>query len=545
MNCSYCNTPVPESSRFCLACGANLSDPGGAPRATATGPQLTARLTQALEGRYRLESMLGRGGMGAVFLAHDLTLERPVAIKVLPPDVSHDDNLVARFEREARTAAKLDHPNIIPIFAVESAGGLHYFVMKYVNGRSLDDLLSKNDLPIEVCQRVLWEAAMALGHAHTRGVVHRDIKPGNIMLDHDDRVMLADFGISKAMQSATQYTGTGQVIGTPHYMSPEQAKGKQVDGRSDQYSLAVVAYQMLTGGLPFSDESVHTVLYKHIFEDPPGLLQARPETPPALADAVHRALAKDPADRYETMEQFALAACPDRRPSGSRIGAETLRTSVASAPTEITTPEPPPTLPRTQRVGRRRRSRIVMAVIPVLIGIGGAGYWSWSSGMLNRLLGGPTAVGATVADSGAAGSTMPTDEGISLATAAARHSVEASPPIENPPDQRPQRTRSPARKEPPPPSSQAPTPAPRTPARRIVQPAPPRLGSLTVAADPFGTVWVDDVEIGDTPLVNHALQPGQHVIRIAREGCRTVVDTVTVAIGRPARMRKTLVCDQP
>ena len=233
MNCANCNSPVPEDSKFCLECGADLSDPGSGPRTVEKPDELITRLTQTLEGRYRVAKMVGRGGMGAVFLAQDLTLERHVAIKVLPPEVSHDETLVGRFEREARTAAKLDHPNIIPIFAVESSGDLHYFVMKFVDGESLEQVLASGALSMEQSQECLWEAARALGHAHTRKVVHRDVKPGNIMFDHDGRVMIADFGISKAMQSSTQYTPTGQVIGTPFYMRPEPAKGQEFVGRSD------------------------------------------------------------------------------------------------------------------------------------------------------------------------------------------------------------------------------------------------------------------------------------------------------------------------
>ncbi len=209
MNCLHCNTPLPADSRFCNTCGADVSDPGSGPRMSGTGPNLRALLAQVLEDRYEVREMLGRGGMGAVFLATDLPLDRLVAIKVLPPELSHDENFVRRFEREARTAAKLDHPNIVPIFAVESGRELNYFVMKYVTGQSLEDLIDEGPVPIETCQRVLWEAARALGHAHQRGVVHRDLKPANLMIDDDGRTMLTDFGISKAVQSVTQRPSPG------------------------------------------------------------------------------------------------------------------------------------------------------------------------------------------------------------------------------------------------------------------------------------------------------------------------------------------------
>ncbi len=176
--------------------------------------------------------------------------------------------MIHRFQQEAKTAAKLDHPNIIPIYRVESEAGLNYFVMKYVNGSSLEQRLEQGPLPIDLARRILRDAAMALGHAHKRGIVHRDVKPANIMLESDGRVVLTDFGISKALDGGSALTGTGNIIGTPHYMAPEQAKGLEVDGRADQYALAVVGHQILTGKQPFEGSS-HSILYKHVFEPPP------------------------------------------------------------------------------------------------------------------------------------------------------------------------------------------------------------------------------------------------------------------------------------
>src|SRR5256885_4083118 len=261
VECFRCHTPIPGNSRFCLSCGADVSGGDGL-TSTSSVDIVRERLQRIIEGKYRLERLLGKGGMGQVFLAHDLTLEREVAIKVLPPDVAQDDQVVRRFQQEAKTAAKLDHPNIIPIYRVESEGGLNYFVMKYIQGTSLEDLLEKKEpLPVADIQRILWEAACALGHAHQRGVVHRDVKPANIMFDHHGRVMLTDFGISKALQAATGFTATGMIIGTPHYMAPEQGKGAPVDGRADQDSLGVVGYRMITAELPFGGDSVHTIIY--------------------------------------------------------------------------------------------------------------------------------------------------------------------------------------------------------------------------------------------------------------------------------------------
>jgi serine/threonine-protein kinase len=286
----------------------------------ANGPdieELGERLARTLEGRYEITRLLGRGGMAVVFLAQDLVLERQVAIKVLPPDMTRDLQLVARFQQEAKTAAKLDHPNIIPIYRVESEGGLVYIVMKYVSGHSLEDLLAKGPLPIPRVRHVLREAALALGHAHRRRIVHRDVKPANIMVDDEGRVILTDFGISKAVQDTGQLTGTGTIIGTPHYMAPEQAKGQEVDGRADQYALAIVGHRVLTGTLPF-DGPPHSILYQQVFEQPPAVLDRRPDTPHDLRVALERALAKDSRARFKTMEEFASAV------SGERSGPTTV-----------------------------------------------------------------------------------------------------------------------------------------------------------------------------------------------------------------------------
>jgi serine/threonine protein kinase len=301
-DCPRCHTPLPVDGLYCSQCPPDFNH------------ELRERLARALAGRYDIIRLLGRGGMAAVFLAQDLVLERQVAIKVLPPDMTRDGQLIVRFQQEAKTAARLDHPNIIPIHRVENEAGLVYIVMKYVSGQSLEELLLQGALPIPQVRHILHEAALALGHAHRRHIVHRDVKPANIMLDEDGRVVLTDFGISKAVQGATQLTGTGTIIGTPQYMAPEQAKGREVDGRTDQYALAIVGYRALTGKLPFEGDA-HSVLYQQVFEPPPSILDRRPDTPPDLRVALDRALAKDSKARFRTMEEFAASVGGDRVPS--------------------------------------------------------------------------------------------------------------------------------------------------------------------------------------------------------------------------------------
>jgi serine/threonine protein kinase len=309
-DCPRCHTPLPVDGLYCSQCPPDYSY------------ELGQRLARALEGRYEIIRLLGRGGMAAVFLAEDLVLERQVAIKVLPPDMTRDGELIVRFQREAKTAAKLDHPNIIPIHRVESEAGLVYIVMKYVSGQSLEELLDQGPLSIPLTRHILREAALALGHAHRRHIVHRDVKPANIMLDEDGRVVLTDFGISKAVQGTTHLTGTGTVIGTPQYMAPEQAKGREVDGRADQYALAMVGYRALTGELPFEGDP-QSILYQQVHEPPPSVLERRPDTPLDLRVALERALAKDSKWRFPSMEEFAASVSGERAAS-ARSGTTTL-----------------------------------------------------------------------------------------------------------------------------------------------------------------------------------------------------------------------------
>jgi serine/threonine protein kinase len=470
--------------------------------------------------------------MGAVFLAVDRKLERQVAIKVLPPDLAHDEQFVQRFEHEARTAAKLDHPGIVPIYAVEAEDDLHYFVMKYVQGRPLDGVLRSGPLPVDLSQQILWESACALGHAHHRGVVHRDIKPANIMLDEAGHALLTDFGISKALESKSHFTATGQVIGTPHYMSPEQARGEEVGGASDQYSLAVVGYRMLTGRLPFEDDSVHTVIYKHVFEMPPPLRSFREEVPPFLAEAIHRAVMKDPFDRHANMEAFATAVWPENpvTPTG-RNGHEavTRRRSLSSIsePTAISEPtgiDQPTT-------GRRRR--VVPVLLPMLL-TGALAAAAWFTPQGRDLLGRAGIGLRTAGAESGPNSTTPGDESGALLGAALvdSGSVEDSTTANPPPE-----TETPATRQDPPPTPQ---PVRQDPRPRQVQPAPPRVGYLTLDATPSGLVLVDGRELRDTPLYRLELTVGRHVIEIQREGYRTFREELTISSGNETRKRVTL-----
>jgi hypothetical protein len=219
-----------------------------------------------------------------------------------------DEGLIERFKREARMVAKLHHPNIIPVYRVHHSHNLAFYTMHFVPGRSLNELMGPNRVPsLQEVESIMLEAAAGLGYAHKRGVIHRDVKPANILIDAEGHVHLTDFGIAKALVGNTQLTETGALIGTPQYMAPEQCEGRMVDGRADQYSLAAVGYQLLTGNPPFQSDSMKELLYHHLFSPPRPLNAVRPDTPLSLRDAIHKALSKDPTERFDSMEDFRVA----------------------------------------------------------------------------------------------------------------------------------------------------------------------------------------------------------------------------------------------
>ncbi len=286
-----------------------------APRPDGT-PEFLA-LQQAVRGRYSLDHELGRGGMGVVFLARDVALDRAVAIKLLPPDLAARDDLRAAFLREARTAARLSHPHIVPIHAVEEHGDLVFFVMAFVDGETLGSRVRRRGpLPPAEAMRITQEVAWALAHAHAHGVVHRDVKPDNILLERGTgRALVTDFGIARVAQSFDP--GGGVPAGTPQYMSPEQARGDDVDGRSDLYSLGVTAYFASTGRLPFEASNAHALLLKHAEAPAPPVRAAAPRLPRLFADAVDRLLAKTPDERFASADALAAAIGSARGALGS------------------------------------------------------------------------------------------------------------------------------------------------------------------------------------------------------------------------------------
>ncbi|MBI2536244.1 MAG: protein kinase [Gemmatimonadetes bacterium] len=383
MFCTRCGTSVSQESKFCPSCGLDLSTV--TPLATGQAPVEQSEediVRDALKDEYEIVKELGRGGMAIVFRAREKQLDREVAVKVLPFSLAFDAEFVERFQREARTAARLEHACIIPIYRVGRSGRVIYFVMKFLRGSSLSEVIAeKGAMPVPELKRMLKETAGALGYAHKNGIVHRDIKPDNIMFDESGHAVVTDFGIAKA-GTGTRLTGTGMAIGTPHYMSPEQARAQKLDGRSDIYSLGVVAYQCLTGSVPFDGEDAFSIGYKHISE---------PVPVPPLKSAEHRQvfevikkmMAKAPEDRFQTAEEVMTtlegkAAAIAAQPTVAMSAAETtvlpqgaVARRMATQPSTPTTPIPK-TQPRAVPV-KRKRSGALVGTFFMLVLLGGGG----------------------------------------------------------------------------------------------------------------------------------------------------------------------------
>jgi serine/threonine protein kinase len=364
-------TPIPEPS--------SAEDLTNTPRGSRAVDPVMIKLAEATGNEYRVERELGRGGMATVYLAHDLQLDRKVAIKVMGADLfAAGDILVDRFLREARTGARLNHPHIIPVYAIRESKELIYFVMKFIDGKPLDDVIGKyGPLPIALVARVMAQVADALAYAHRNGIVHRDIKPGNIMLDKEGWVVLTDLGIAK-VQEASMLTATGSAIGTPTYMSPEQSSGsKETTGASDQYSLGCVAFEMLTGRPPFQADSMIALIFQHHAEPPPPLHTLRSDVPGDMAAAIMKMLAKAPEDRYASMEEcaqfFRDMSMGDEEEFRMLLRAFATGTGTAEAAGRVNTPRTPmptknPSLatPRPQnRPSRREVAVTTSGMLPV------------------------------------------------------------------------------------------------------------------------------------------------------------------------------------
>jgi len=270
--------------------------------------ELAERLAAALGDGYVVEKSLGAGGFAVVFLVKDLALKRQLAVKVLSPDLTASTTALERFRREAETVAPLSHPNIVPLFFIGQKDDLLYLAMPCISGGSVADRLEREGpLPLPEVIRITGEVASALAHAHRRGVIHRDIKPANVLVDPEShRSLVTDFGIARTAD-ASGLTGTGMIIGTPAYLSPEQVSGEAVDHRVDLYALGVMAYELLTGRVPFDAPTATAMLFKRLAGPPPSVRTVRPDVPPELEAVVMKCLASTPAERYETADEVLTA----------------------------------------------------------------------------------------------------------------------------------------------------------------------------------------------------------------------------------------------
>lgn len=402
--CAHCATPVPDDARYCHACGSLVSDAEGQASASAS---LDRQALLHLENLLRAEAgsefeimrQLGRGGMAVVFLAREHHLARLVAIKVLPPELTFGHG-VERFKREARTAAALDHPNIIPIYRIGAGGVLFWYAMKYVEGHSLDEVLrERGRLPLAEAIPILAQVADALDFAHQRGVVHRDVKPANVLLDPRDRAIVTDFGIAKAL-AADALTASGSAVGTPYYMSPEQWLGRALTGAADQYSVAVMAYRMLSGHVPFEGESAVEVLQKHCTAPVPPLEALAPDLPAHVCAAIYRALDKEPQGRFPSLAALVNAlGRPSARIASARSvdpGAATELVSSRDEPATVAEVARAPAVPPApanlaararaagaRRAARRRRRRALLAMAGLAAIAGGAGWIAAAQGWID------------------------------------------------------------------------------------------------------------------------------------------------------------------
>ncbi|MEO8200604.1 MAG: serine/threonine-protein kinase [Gemmatimonadota bacterium] len=359
----------------------------GAFMTTASMTPLAARpvdlLGEATSGEYEILGELGRGGMAAVFLAREVALDRKVAIKLISPSFLDGKEAIERFKREARTAASLSHPGVIPIYAVRETDRALFFVMKYVHGRTLSSILrSAGPLPVTLVRAILTSVAAALDYAHRHGVVHRDIKPGNIMVDVEGHVMVTDFGIAK-VEDSQGLTMTGKTIGTPAYMSPESCAGHEVTGASDQYALGVVGYELLAGRNPFTADSSVAIMYAHVHEAPQDIGELRPDCPPEMAAAIMRMIDKNPEGRFPTLKDGAVAVQGSAGLDEMAIAslgalAASRGKQDASSPTPVPRRTPITTGPATTRVRKNTALWVLLGTIiiiaAVLVGTGRLGW---------------------------------------------------------------------------------------------------------------------------------------------------------------------------
>jgi serine/threonine-protein kinase len=533
MKCRSCGTDNEEGRTACKACEAALTPP------TVVVVSQGLELGTVFHDRYEVLASLGAGGMGMVYKARDHSLEEVVAIKVLRPDFAQDPRMAQRFKSEIRLARRVRHRNVCGIHDFGESGGLLYISMEFVEGVDLKRIVRKQGaLPLDRAYDVTLQVAAGLQAVHEAGIVHRDLKSPNIMLEPNGSARLMDFGIAKREDAEGGVTVTGQVVGTPEYMSPEQAQGKQVDARTDVYALGIVTYEIFTGHVPFRGDTPISTILKHI-NDPPPLDGPPAERLPApLRQVLRRALAKDPAERFSSARDFAEAVRGARQPSRRQ---QPLSTEALEATTVVAAPP-----------ARRYRKTALAAAGLVVFGLAGLG--------LLRFL--PTSPDALPSPSP---STVVPEQG-----PAKLPEPEASPPTGTP---RPATTATPsprpgpatptpaakARARTPPTPTRAPsaprsspareaapkpTPTPPPPARQSEAPAVPKptptpvsgTGSLQLGVRPWAEIAIDGEVVGTTPLDKIPLSAGKHVVRLRHPGYQPVSLEIVISAEQTERL---------
>ena len=498
MYCSRCGTQNKDTAKFCDSCGLDLTatTPTGV---RAEAPDITEidMVRQELNEEYEILEELGRGGMAIVFKAKEKQLDREVAIKVLPFSLAFDKEFVERFQREARTSARLEHPNIIPIYRVGKSGRIIYFVMKFLRGKPLSSVLAaRGSLPPAEIKKILAEVGRALAYAHKKEIVHRDIKPDNIMFDEHGHAVVTDFGIAKAA-SGGKLTGTGMSIGTPHYMSPEQAKAQPLDGRSDLYSLGVVAYQCLTGGVPFDGEDSFSIGYKHIMEEIPTPALDNPEKR-QLFEIVRKMMAKTPGQRFQSADELVSVLESGRSVTFTTDATMAMPSltgaRLASAPT-TPLPRAPGTRPPATGDEAPRRSVLSGLLLWLLIVgavFGGGGFYAYKRGLIFA-----KSPGGAASDSTAAPDSSARDTTRLAATDSSRDST-----------------------------------------RRVIPPLPPAMGTpghLVLQNVPAGArISVEGQPVRGTQL---DLPPGVHRLTVRAAGYQTYDRQVIITAGETYNVR--------
>ena len=522
--CANCDNAIPPGGRFCRNCGLRASDPGAETvMLEEENDAVLASIRSELAGDYSIERELGRGGMAIVFLAIDINLGRRVALKVLPPEMALRRSMADRFKREAKMAASLDHPNIIPIYRVGQGRGLLYIAMKYIDGRALDEIIEgQGALPITVVLQVLRAAARALAYAHERGIVHRDVKSANIMIDKEGRVVVSDFGIARAIEEPA-LTATGVVVGTPYFMSPEQCAARPVAPQGDQYSLGVVAFHMLTGCVPFNADTVPGIMHHHFYTPIPDIRHSRPDAPPELVDFVNRLLSKKPEHRFHSTEALSVAIQKIPLSERERRHAEVLLRDLAIGvpiPGVVAAPLPPlvstvrftPEENKAIPVTRFKWHHSVQRAAAVLLGVlmlWTGGYW-WSGRF-------------TAADASPLPAHDSTAPPVGAATIASLVIERDGPPAPIATDRPPS---TPAHADPP--GTDPP-----------VREGPARVGKVRVGAYPASAdIIIDNRLVGTGVVVDSVLPAGLRRLRITAPGYAPFDTVFEVRAGETAQIAR-------